>query len=242
MSLPAAPPLRHHCCATCVLHQSFCDFTEEVRSVFDGLKTTVTYRTGEVIFDEGTRCHSVFAVCEGRVKLATSSTEGRTLLLRVAGPGEVLGIAEAVLGSVPYECSAIATEPATAAVIPRETFIRFIRSYPKACLAMTVALSEQYKSAQREAKFLAFGETSTMRLARLLLEWAAARRDPNAGGMHIPLRMTNTDLAQAVGSTRETITRILGNLFHDGVIERSMNGFVIIRPDELARLSTTHDR
>lgn len=230
MPLPPVSRVRPHSCSTCPLHQSFCRFPEKLRTAFDGLKTTVAYRKGEVVFEEGDRCHSVFAVCEGSVKLVTASSEGRVLLLRFSRPGEMLALAEAVLGPGPYGCSAVAAEPSILAVIPRETFIRFISSYPEACVALTVALSEQYKFAQRETKFLGLGDTSTVRLAHVLLEWS---------GQHAPLHVTHGDLAQAIGSTRETVTRILGNLTRDRLIERRNDEIVILDAEELSRLSAS---
>lgn len=237
MSPPTIPRASAHPCTACPLHRSFCDFPESLRAAFDGLKTTVAYGTEETIFHEGERCHSVFAVCEGSVKLVTASTGGRVLLLRFALPGEMLALAEAVRAPGPYECSAIAAEPSVLAVIARETFMRFISSYPEACLALTVALSEQYKFAQREARFLGMGDPSIVRLARLLREWSGERGTAAGDGVHIPLHLTHADLAHAIGSTRETVTRILGTLTHDRVIARSNDEIVILDPDELARLA-----
>lgn len=237
MPLPPVSRVRPPSCGTCPLHQSFCHFPEKLREAFDGLKTTVAYRKGEVVFDEGDRCHSVFAVCEGEVKLLTASSGGRVLLLRFAQPGEMLALAEAVVGRG-YECSAVAAEPSILAVIPRETFIRFISSYPEACLSLTVALSRQYELAQRETKFLGMGDTSTVRLAHVLLEWSGAGSSA-ADGLRIPLHVTHGDLAQAIGSTRETVTRVLGNLTHSGIIERTAEGIVIVRADELELLSAS---
>lgn len=236
MSLPPVSRVHPHSCSTCPLHRSFCQFSEKVRTAFDDLKTTVTYWKGEVVFHEGDRCHSVFAVCEGSVKLVTASTEGRVLLLRFARPGEMLALAEAVRGSGPYGCSAVAAEPSLLAVIPRDTFIRFINSFPEACLALTLALSKQYKFAQRETKFLGLGDTSTVRLARLLLEWSEERGTAAADGVHIPLHVTHGDLAQAIASTRETVTRVLGNLTRDRLIERRDDEIVVLQADELSRL------
>jgi CRP/FNR family cyclic AMP-dependent transcriptional regulator len=233
MSLAQAQRIRPHSCNACPLHRSFCDFPEELRIAFDGLKTTIAYHKNEAIFDEGMHCHSVFAICEGHAKLVTTSREGRILLLRVAGPGEMLGLAEAVLDA-PYETSAIALESSILAVIPRETFIRFISSYPEACVKLTVALSEQYRFAQREEKFLGFGEPSIVRLAHRLLEWAAERGVLAEDGVYIPLHLSHSDLAHAIGATRETVTRILGNLSDDGLIERRADGIVILRHEELA--------
>jgi CRP/FNR family transcriptional regulator, cyclic AMP receptor protein len=209
MSLPPVSRARPHSCSTCPLHQSFCHFPEELRTAFDGLKTTVAYPKGETIFHEGDRCQSVFAVCEGSVKLITTSTDGRSLLLRFALPGEMLGLAEAVLGPTPYDSSAIAAESSILAVIPRETFLRFIGTYPEACLGLTLALSAQYKVAQREAKFLGRGDLSTVRLAHLLLEWSAQFGVAGEDGPRVPLHVTHGDIAQAIGATRETVTRRL---------------------------------
>ena len=239
MSLPPVSRARPQSCRTCALHRSFCHLSEELRAAFDGLKTTVTYGKGETIFHEDDRCRSVFAVCEGSVKLITTSSEGRVLLLRFAQPGEMLGLAEAVLGQTPHSCSAIAAEDSILAVIPRETFLRFIGTYPESRLGLTIALSEQYKFAQRETKFLGFGDSSTVRLAHLLLEWSAEHGVPGEDGVHIPLRVTHGDLAQAIGTTRETVTRLLGNLTRAGLIERRANAIVVLRPAELAGIGAS---
>lgn len=239
MTLPPVSRARPQSCSTCALHRSFCRFSEELRTAFDGLKTTVSYWKGEAIFHEDDRCRSVFAVCEGSVKLITTSSEGRVLLLRFAQPGEMLGLAEAVLGPAPYSCSAIAAENSILAVIPRETFLRFISTYPEARLGLTVALSEQYKFAQRETKFLGLGDTSTVRLAHLLLEWSAEHGVAGEDGVHIPLHVTHGDLAQAIGTTRETVTRLLGNLIRTGLIERRANTIVVLHPAELAGIGAS---
>ncbi len=222
-------------CSTCTVHRSFCTLPDEIRSVFEDLKTSAVYKRGEAAFHEGEACHGVVVVCNGSMKLVTASSEGRVLLLRFAGAGEILGIAEALRGA-PYECSAIAAEPSVLAIVPRATFIRFIGTYADACVRLTVALSEQYRTAQRETRFLAFGETSTARLARLLLDWSAERGEVGRGLVRIPSHVTHNELAQSIGSTRETVTRILSDLHHRGIVERTENEIVIHGTNELARL------
>jgi len=211
---------------------------EDLGAVFDSLKTSAAYRKGEVVFQETDPCDHVFVVCEGALKLVTASSEGKVLLLRCAGPGEILGVAEAVLGEhAPYECSAIAAERSVVAIVPRETFMRFVRFYPEACVRMTVALSEQYRASQREERFLAFGGTSTARLIHLLLGWSAERGDVLADGVRIPSHFTQTELAQSIGSTRETVTRILGDLDRRGIMERTPDEIVIRSAEEMVRLA-----
>lgn len=210
---------------------------DELRLTFETLKTSVAYAKGDVAFHEGDPCHSVFVVCAGTMKLSTASNQGRVLLLAFSTPGEILGASEMVSGCDSYESSAVAAEPSILGVVPRELFARFVASYPRATCCLTRALAEQYRVAQREAKFLAFGETSTSRLARLLLEWCAERGEAAVDGTRIVSHATHTDLAQSIGSTRETVTRILGVLNHNGVIERHPDEIVIRRAEELTRLA-----
>ena len=222
--------LSSHPCDACLVHKSFCPLPDDLRAVFEVLKTTGGYRKGDVAFHESDACHSVFVVCAGSVKLTTAASQGKVLLLRFARPGELLGIAEAVTGR-PYDCSAIAAEPSVLAHVPRDTFMRLVASHPSLACRLTVALSEQYRFAQRETKFLAFGETSTARLARLLLDWSAERGNP------IHSNLTHAELAESIGSTRETVTRILGTLSHNGIVERTHDEIVIRREQELNRLA-----
>lgn len=225
-------------CSACSSQRSFCSLSDELHAVFETLKTSVTYAKGAFAFHEGDRCHSVFVVCAGRMKLVTSSSEGKLLLLRFAGPGTLLGLTEAMLERhPPYQYSAIAAEASALAVVPSDTFVRFVTSYPEACLRLTVALSEQYKIAQRETKFLAFGGSSTSRIAHLLLEQASVHGEVEADGIHIPLHITHAELAQSIGATRETVTRILGELNQSGVIKRTPTAIVIHETEELARLA-----
>jgi CRP/FNR family transcriptional regulator len=219
------------------VESSFCPLPDDLRAVFESLKTSACYGKGTTIFLESDPCHSVFMVCQGSIKLVTGSTEGKVLLLRFVRPGEFLGLAEALLGQSVYESSAIAAESSVVAVVPRETFVRFVASYSAASLRVIFALSEQYKAAQREAKFLAFGETSTSRLAHLLLDWLAERGQELSDGVSVPAPVTHTELAQLIGSTRETVTRVLADLDHRGIIERRSDEIVIRSAGELTRIA-----
>jgi CRP/FNR family transcriptional regulator len=224
-----------HPCRDCDVAEPYSLCPDSLRTVFDSLKTSSAYGRGDAIFHEGDPSQCAFIVCEGTVKLITSSAEGKVLLLRYAGPGEVLGIADIVQRS-PYSCTAVAAERAVLGSIPSETFLRFVRSYPEAGVRLTQVLSAQYKAAQRETRFLAFGGTSVARLAHLLLEWAAEHGVPDAKGIRIPSHATQTELAQAIGATRETVTRVLGQLIRSGVLERTPDSILIHNAEELTRL------
>jgi CRP/FNR family transcriptional regulator, cyclic AMP receptor protein len=225
-----------HSCDACTLSRSFCP-SGSVRGMIDRVKASSLYESGATAFHEAEPCHSVFLVCRGRVKLLTASRTGRTLLLRLAGEGELLAAADAVAGA-PYSYSAVAAEPAVLSAIPRDTFLRLITSYPTIARRLTDALCEQYQFAREETRFLGFGETSSARLARLLMTWGSddGTEDPSRPG-HIPPYVTHTDLAQAIGATRETVTRILSDFKHRGFIVRDDEAIVIRNARELSNVA-----
>lgn len=235
MTHPPASRALPHPCAACALRQSFCP-TGEIRGVIDRLKTSVLYDAGFVAFDESEPCHSVFIIGSGRVKLMTGSRTGRTLLLRLAGEGELLAAADAVAG-VPYSYSAVTVEPTVMSSIPRETFLRLVATYPELGQRLTKSLCEEYRLARRETRFLGFGETTTSRLARLLLSWAGDDGTKSHRPAPLPSYVTHADLAQAIGATRETVTRILSDFRQRGIITRDGDSIVIRDAEALSGLA-----
>lgn len=236
MNHPPASRAHHYPCDSCVLNRSFCP-TGSIRGVIDRLKTSNSYESGSAAFHEADECHSVFMVCRGRVKLLTASRTGRTLLLRLAGEGELLAAADAVAG-VPYSYTAVAAEATVLSMIPRDTFLRLVASYPVIARRLTDALCAQYQFAREETRFLGFGDTSSARLARLLISWGSDDGTESHGQhAHIPAYVTHTDLAQAIGATRETVTRILSDFKHRGLIVRDDEAIVIRNAGELSHVA-----
>ena len=115
----------HNSCADCTVRTDhlFCNMSTSTLAAMDAVKFTSFYPKGSTLFVEGENPRGVFVICSGRVKLTTSSSEGRTLIVRIAGPGEVLGASGAILGR-PYELSAETLEPAQLNFIGRDDFMR----------------------------------------------------------------------------------------------------------------------
>lgn len=87
-------------CATCALrgHNYFCDFPEELLAAFESLKYSTLFPKGALLFVEGQSPRGIFMLCAGRVKLAASSSDGKSLITRIAAPGEVLGLSATISG------------------------------------------------------------------------------------------------------------------------------------------------
>ena len=200
----------HDDCASCTVREGhmFCGLAPETLKVLDSIKFTGIYPKGSMLFVEGEQPRGVFLLCSGRAKLTTSSSEGKTLIVKLADVGEVLGASATILGK-PYEVSAETIEPSQVNFIRRDDFLAFLQSHVEVCMHTAQQLSEKYQSAQRDLRSLGLSQTTSVKLARLLLDWAAKRGEQTASGTRFPLLLTHEETAQMIGTTRETVTRIL---------------------------------
>ena len=119
-------------CQTCKIRKDgfFCQLEGAALKMFDTTKASSVYPEGAVLFIERQEARGVFVLCEGQVKLSISSSEGKTLILHIAKPGEVLGLT-AVVGGTPYEVTAETLRPCQVAFIRRDDFLRFVGQHPE---------------------------------------------------------------------------------------------------------------
>jgi CRP/FNR family transcriptional regulator, cyclic AMP receptor protein len=183
------------------------------------IKHTSSYPEGAVVLMEGQAARGIYIVCQGRVKLMTNNADGKTLIVKIAGPGEVLGL-QSVVADLPYELTAETLQPSQLAYVGREQFLRFLRAHSDACLRATQHLSEDCQSAYEVIRSIGLCHSVAGKLARLLKQWSVEGR--LSGGMvRMKMSLTHEELAQLIGSSRETVTRILGDLKRKGVVELS---------------------
>src|ERR1700740_1827715 len=109
----------------------FCNLPSAAVEALSAITSAAAYPKGATLFVEGQAPRGVFVLCSGRVKLSTSSADGRTLILRMSESGEVLGLPATVTGK-PYELTAEVVEPAQANFIGRDDFLHFLRDHGEA--------------------------------------------------------------------------------------------------------------
>jgi CRP/FNR family transcriptional regulator len=138
----------HQSCFKCEMRPDrvFCDLPDDALGAFDSIKVIIQIPRGEALFHEGRVPRGIFVLCGGRVKLSVSSENGKRLMLRVAGPGEVLGLSATVSGK-PYELTAEVLDPAQVAFIKRKDLLRFLRDHREACLQVVHLLSQDLHTA-----------------------------------------------------------------------------------------------
>jgi CRP/FNR family cyclic AMP-dependent transcriptional regulator len=188
------------------------------------------YARGDVIFYQGDPGTSLYIVQEGRVKLALTSAEGREAILDLIGPGEVFGEL-ALLDGEPRSADAVTTEPSRLLLLHRDEFVRFLLERPQLTVDLLGILSRRLRRDAQLLQDAAFQDVPT-RLARTLLR--LAKHSPEGRQAATP-RLTQTDLAGLVGTTRETLNKWLGIYQDQGLIRLDRGHVVILQADGLRR-------
>lgn len=220
-------------CAACAraVERTFCNMSPATMQTLDAIKFTGVYPKGSVLFVDGEEPRGVFILCSGRAKLTTSSSEGKTLIVKIAEPGEVLGASATILGR-PYEVSAETIEPSQLNFIKRDDFLRFLNGHTEACMHTAQQLSEKYQSAQREIRSLGLAQTTSEKLARLLLDWCR-NGEQTAKGIRLKVLLTHEEIAQMVGTTRETVTRLLSDFKRRKIVEVKGSTVLVMKKSDL---------
>lgn len=197
-------------CLICKLREAgfFCELPKESLQELERIKYASGYPQGAVLFVEGQPPRGVYIVCSGRVKLSTTSRDGKTLILRIAQGGEVLGLHATVSGKA-YELTAETLQPCQLDFIKREEFLRFLQNHGDACLNAARHLSQNCHNAYEMIRSLGLSHSVSEKMARLLLEWASDG-ETTGDGIRIKVSLTHEEMAQLIGTSRETVTRVLG--------------------------------
>ena len=171
-----------------------------------------TYPKNTVFITEGDSSDSVFVVLTGRVKVFISDTEGHEMILDTQGPGEYVG--EMALDGKPRSASVVTLEPTTFSVVQREPLLEAIRQNPDFALEMIGKVIERAREATDNVKNLALLDVYG-RVARLLLNMSVEEKD---GKMRIPEKITQHEIAERVGASRDMVSRIFRDLTVGGYI------------------------
>lgn len=188
---------------------SFCTLPDGEAKTLDGIKLASETPRDAILFAEREAPLGVYILCRGRVKLSIAAADGKSAILRIARPGEVLGL-HAVVSNRPYHASAETMEPCEVHFIGRESFLHFLRNSPEASLRAAQQLSENYHAACEQVRSMGLAHSAMERLAGFLL-LSAAKGQPTKQGTRVFLALTHEEIGQMVGLSRETVTRTLSD-------------------------------
>jgi CRP/FNR family transcriptional regulator, cyclic AMP receptor protein len=200
-------------CMACKANRDgfFCRFSPSVLRSVDEVSHHTIMPAGALLFVEGQTPRGVYVVCSGKVKLYTTSKEGKVLILKQAEAGEVIGLSAAISGTN-YETTAETAVPCQLDYIGRVDFMALLQKESEVGAHVALSLSREFQAAYRDIHDLVLSRSSSGKLARLLLSSCAASAIPQSGEVHLRSVMTHEEMAQRIGSSRETVTRLLSDL------------------------------
>ena len=214
-------------CLICPLRHDylFCDLPPSDLGVLQTMSSFATYPKGAILFVEGQEPRGIFILCNGSVKLSAGSAEGKSLIIRIADSGEVIGLPGTISGK-PYELTAETLEPLQANFIRRESFLQFLREHGQAALRVSQVLCEIYHATCMEVRYLGLSGSAAAKLARFLLDWNANHPHDSDISRSI-LTLTHEEIAEMLGTTRETITRLFADFKRQQLVEVRGSSLVI---------------
>jgi CRP/FNR family cyclic AMP-dependent transcriptional regulator len=200
-------------CLTCKSRGDRCfrDLSTATLQAFEAIKYTSAYPPHAVLFVEGQAPRGVFVLCQGRVKLSLCSSDGKTLILKIAEPIELLGLSATVSGKA-YELTAETIDPCQVNFIKREDFLRVLHGHSDFSFRVAEQLSDKYNTACHEIRSLGLSHSAAEKLAKLLLEWSSKDGEPGKREPRMKLTLTHEEIAQMIGTSRETVTRLFAVL------------------------------
>jgi CRP/FNR family transcriptional regulator, cyclic AMP receptor protein len=214
---PYGLPVGDHCVSSALRAHCPSSLGDASLAELDRIAHTTAYPEGAVLFVEGQIPRGVYVLCQGRVKLMTTNRDGKTLIMRIVQPGEILGLQSMVTGK-PYDLTVETLQPSQLAFINRADFLRFIKEHADACLHVTQQLSNECQSAYEMVRSIGLSHSVSEKLARLLLQWCADGRVIQ-DSIRLKVSLTHEEMAQLIGTSRETVTRTLGELKKRRVLE-----------------------
>jgi CRP-like cAMP-binding protein len=184
------------------------------------------YRQGATIFSRGDPADSLYIVKDGRVRILSLSDKGAETILHILKPGAIFG--ELLLSAEKRALTAVAGTDVLVTVLSKGSLIDLLSSIPTVSRNFIRLLSSRLAKVEKE--FADFGHTwSYHRLAMALLQLCEEHGQETPKGTVIPLRLTHEDLANIIGTTRETVTTQLNRFRRMGLVKRQDRFLVVNR-------------
>ena len=209
--------------------------SEDLAELAKCLYQKTMHRT-QVLFQQGDKGDEFLIVTEGAVKVELVNADGKELTLAILRPYQFLGEL-ALLDDFPRSANAIALEDGHLLALNKRDFLRVVQQYPRMMLPITRQLTRRVRVLTEDIASMAFMDTFT-RTARKLVSLAQDLGKPGPGlEVQIPQPLTHQELANLVGATRETITKILTDMKNRRLVAIHNHIITILNKDEFAEIA-----
>jgi len=190
-------------------------------------------RRGEVLFREGDGGDKMYIVTDGKVKLGRTSTDGRENLLAILGPGQMFGEL-ALFDPGPRSATVTAVTEAHFLSLSHEDLLRWLSGRPAVALGLLTQLAGRLRKTNDTVADLVFSDVPG-RVAKALLDLADRFGRTADDGVHVHHDLTQEELAQLVGASRETVNKALADFASRAWLRLDGKSVIILDPERLAR-------
>lgn len=218
-------------CLHCNLRKAgdFCQLPEPLITQFNTLGHLTLYPAKATLLEEGQIPRGVYIICSGRIKLSIGARDGKTIILKIAGERGVLGLSAVVSGR-PSPITITTVGLCQIKFIEQDTFLRLLKSDNRTAVACAVLLAREVSSTFGDVHELLLARSSTEKLARLLLSWVALQHHNR--DLRVDSEFTHEEMAQMIGSSRETVTRLMSDMRRKELIR--FEGSTLVIPNRVA--------
>jgi CRP/FNR family cyclic AMP-dependent transcriptional regulator len=194
------------------------------------------YRAGEPVFREGDPGTAFYIIENGEVKILLGGSEGKDVVLALLTRGDFFG-EFALIDGEPRSADAVATVPTELLVLGRDDFLTFLREAPLVAVNLLAMMSRRFRRTDRIVRDAAVSDVQT-RVARVLVELGETRGTPRGREIVIEPHLTQGDLANMVGATRESINKCLRSYAAQGLVRHERGRLVLLNIERLRALLT----
>ena len=220
-------------CQTCGHRKEsvFCDLSAEHLQEIDKAKTTNHYKRQQIIFYEGNQPYGLYCICSGKIKVFKVDEQGHQQIVRLAGPGDILGY-RCLLSSEPYSATAEAIEDADICFMDKNTFFHVLETHPATAMHVMSKLAADLGQAEKQMVNIVH-KNIRERLAELLLIFDRKYGEKVHNGKRLNISLTREELAELIGTTQESVIRLISEFKQDGLIAVDGRIITIINRDRL---------
>ena len=223
-------------CEQCELRHrgDFCHLPSHLLGLFAAMGHVTLYPAYSVLVREGQMPQGIYILCSGRAKLSVEARDGKTVILKIADERYVLALS-AVLSGRPSPMSVTTVDFCQIKFIERTMFLHLVESDNQVALACASMLAREASETFDDVHELLLARSSTEKLARLLLSWVAG--EPRNRELRVSAEFTHEEIAQMIGSSRETVTRLLSDMRKRELIR--IEGSTLVIPNRVALQAIT---
>jgi CRP-like cAMP-binding protein len=218
-----------------VLRQAplFSGLDDDAASALEASMTPLSLKRGEVLFNEGDDGSQLYVVTDGKIKLGRTSPDGRENLLAILGPGQMFGELS-FFDPGPRSATATSVTDVTVQSLSHEALMPVLSSHVEVAMALLNQLAGRLRRTNEVVGDLVFSDVPG-RVAKALLDLASRFGRKAEDGVHVNHDLTQEELAQLVGASRETVNKALADFASRGWLRLEPRSVVILDLERLQR-------